>query len=142
MLRVHKETNNLQVLSGVPRGPLNADEKRFFPGGVVPNGERQKDALVAMGDDAVPALVIGLKYPAGFDTKRALICECLGIIASPEAAPALSAALRDPVLAVTAWACWALERIRDPATSDAVRRYQDRLLSLASAGRIPAQVPI
>jgi len=100
----------------------------------------EKDALVAMGDDAVPALVIGLKYPAGFDTKRALICECLGIIASPEAAPALSAALRDPVLAVTAWACWALERIRDPATSDAVRRYQDRLLSLASAGRIPAQV--
>lgn len=107
-------------------------------GGQRDHGEKQE--LIAMGDAAVPALVIGLKYPAGFDTKRALICECLGNIASLESAPALASALRDPVLAVTAWACWALERVRDPATSDAVRRYQDRLLSLAAAGRIPPQV--
>jgi HEAT repeat protein len=105
-----------------------------------PRGADAKAELIAMGDDAVPALVLGLKFPPGFSVRRALICECLGSIGSTEAAPALAAVLRDPVLAVSAWACWALEQVRDPATLRALQRYQDRVLSLAAAGRIPAEV--
>ena len=44
------------------------------------------------------------------------------------------------MLAVTAWACWALEHVHDGATLGPLQRYQDRLLSLAAAGRIPEQV--
>lgn len=105
----------------------NGDER---PGQLV-------DQLVAMGDEAVPALVLGLKYPAGFSTKRSMICQALGRIASREAAPFLASTLRDPVLAVAAWACWALERINDPETLGSVIRYHDRILSMAAAGSIP-----
>jgi hypothetical protein len=66
--------------------------------GTVPAGDdaKLKAELIAMGEDALPALVLGLKFPPGFDQKRALICEILGHIGSPEAAPALVATLRDP----------------------------------------------
>jgi HEAT repeat protein len=97
-----------------------------------------EEQLVAMGEDAVPALLRGLKYPAGFAAKRALLCKVLGRIAGKEAAPALASALRDPVLGVAAWACWALERIADPATLPALRRYHAHLLSLRRDGAVPA----
>jgi HEAT repeat protein len=110
--------------------------------GAVPAGDDQAilAELIAMSGDAVPALVRGLKFPAGFADKRALICQALGRIGSDAAAPALAATLRDPVIAVAAWACWALEGVRDEATLPALRRYQSRLLSLANAGRLPASV--
>jgi hypothetical protein len=47
------------------------------------------------------------------------------------------ATLRDPVLSVAAWASWALERVRDPATVFALRRYEQRILSIAATGRVP-----
>ena len=56
------------------------------------------------------------------------------------AGPALCAALRDPVIGVAAWAAWSLERVRDPEAVRALRRYEQRLLSLESSGRLPAEV--
>ena len=95
------------------------------------------DALLMLGEDAVPSLVTGLKYPPGFAERRARVCELLGRVGSTDAAPALAQALRDPVVAVAAWACWALDRAGDEASLGALRRYQDRILSLAAADRIP-----
>lgn len=95
--------------------------------------------LVELGEKAVPALtLLGLKYPAGFSEKRAKICGVLAEIRHPDAVPALIATLRDPVVSVSAWACYALERIGDRDAVPALRRYQQRLMSLASQGRIPA----
>lgn len=107
--------------------------------GVVPGGDDMVlvEELVRMGDDAVPALLLGLKFPAGFAEKRARVCDALGQIGSIESAPGLSSALRDPVLAVAAWACWALEGVADPATLPALRRYQDRLMTLRSRDAVP-----
>ena len=93
--------------------------------------------LIGMGERAVPALVRGLKFPSGFAEKRARVCEALGQIGSRNAVPALVATLRDPVISVAAWACWALERPADPESAGALARYRDRLLSLAAAGRLP-----
>lgn len=95
------------------------------------------DELVGMGTDAVPALLLGLKFPPGYADKRVLVCEALGRIASPQAAPALAGALRDPVIAVAAWACWALEQIGDEQTRAAITRYRDRLLTLRANAAIP-----
>ena len=74
--------------------------------GIVPAGDDPVivDELVAMGVDAMPALVRGMKFPPGFAGKRARICEILGRIGHSDAAPALAAALRDPVIAVSACA--------------------------------------
>lgn len=96
--------------------------------------------LLAMGKYAVPGLVRGLKYPPGFAEKRAAICRVLGQIGDPRAAPALAATLRDPVLSVAAWACWALEGLGDPATKVALVRYEQRLRTLMATERVPAEV--
>lgn len=107
--------------------------------GLIPGGDDEviMRELVGMGEGAVPALVLGLKFPPGFAPKRVLICQALGRIASAEAAPALAATLRDPVLGVAAWAAWALEGAGDPAILPALRRYQSRVLSLDAAGEVP-----
>ncbi len=99
-----------------------------------------EEELVAIGEAALPALQQGLKWAPGFADKRAAVCRILGRIGDERGAPALSAALRDPVIAVAAWAAWALERLHDPATVPALRRYEQRLLSLSIAGTIPAEV--
>jgi HEAT repeat protein len=96
------------------------------------------EELVFLGEDAVPALLMGLKYPSGFADKRARVCETLGRIGAKNAAPALSATLRDPVLEVAAWANYALESVGDKETLPALARYQDRLRTLASLGQIPS----
>ncbi|MCH2106901.1 MAG: HEAT repeat domain-containing protein, partial [Planctomycetes bacterium] len=94
--------------------------------------------LVEYGKDAVPAIVgVGLKYPAGFAEKRAVLCQGLGDIGDPDAVPALISALRDPVVSVAAWACDALNRINDDRALPALRRYHQRLLSLSARGGIP-----
>jgi HEAT repeat protein len=98
-----------------------------------------EEELVGMGAYAVPALVRGLKHPAGFADKRALICRCLGRIGDARAAPALVATLRDPVVAVAAWAAWALEPLADPATQPALARYQQRLRRLVASGAVPPE---
>ena len=82
-------------------------------------------------DVAVPALVEGLTFPAGFAEKRALVCQALGRIGSRDAAPFLAGALRDPTPAVTEWACWALEGAGDPATVAQIRRYEYRVPALS-----------
>lgn len=107
--------------------------------GAVAGGDDKQimQELLALGDRAVPALVIGLKFPAGFADKRAKICDLLGRIGHRDAAPALAATLRDPVVGVAAWACQALEAIADPETVPALSRYRDRIRSLAAAGQLP-----
>ena len=114
------------LLGGTDLGPSGSDKDR-----------EMKDQLVAMSKHAVPALIRGLKYPAGFGSKRAMICECLGRIGDPRAAPALVATLRDPVLAVAAWAAWALEGLGDPATVTALARYEQRLRILIAQDAVP-----
>jgi HEAT repeat protein len=98
-----------------------------------------RERLIELGPAAVPGLAtIGLKYPAGFSEKRAKICEVLGELRHPDAVPALISALRDPVVAVAAWANQALAKIGDKTALPAVQRYHTRLLSLARSGRWPA----
>jgi len=91
--------------------------------------------LVGMGADAVPALVEGLTFPPGFSAKRALVCQALGHIGSREAAPYLAATLRDPVPAVTEWACWALESCGDAESLSQLRDYENRVPALVGAER-------
>lgn len=95
------------------------------------------DELVDTGEDAVTALVLGLKYPPGFADKRSRICAALGRIGNKHAAPYLAAALRDPVIAVAAWAAAALETCGDPEILPSLRRFQKRLLTLAANGLLP-----
>ena len=92
--------------------------------------------IIDAGDAAVPGLVKGLKYPAGFASKRGQVCELLGLTGSTDAVPALISALRDPVVSVAAWACWALERIGDPEALSSVQRFESRLHTLAASGRL------
>lgn len=89
--------------------------------------------LLSMKGDAVPALIQGLTFPAGFTRKRALVCEALGKIGDPRAAPYLIRALRDPNLSVSAWACWALESTGDASALPALHRYSRRLAGYADA---------
>jgi hypothetical protein len=91
--------------------------------------------LLAFGGDAVPALIEGLTFPVGFPTKRAAICDLLGRLGRPEAAPYLAAALRDPVPAVTEWACQALATCGDADNLAQLRSYQDRVPRLVGADR-------
>ena len=95
--------------------------------------------LVAMNRYAVPGLIRGLKYPAGFGAKRALICRILGRLGDPRSAPVLVATLRDPVVSVAAWAAWALEGLGDPATLPALARYEQRLRRLIASNAVPAE---
>jgi HEAT repeat protein len=88
------------------------------------------DELVRMGSDALPALIEGFSFPSGFADKRAKICEALGQIGDKNAAPFLAAALRDPVIGVSEWACWALEGTNDREVLPALTRYEARILAL------------
>jgi HEAT repeat protein len=99
-----------------------------------------EEELVAIGDAAIPALQHALKWAPGFADKRAAACRILGKIGDERGAPALCATLRDPVVAVAAWAAWALERVRDKEAVGALRRYEQRLLSLALTDGIPQEV--
>ncbi len=85
----------------------------------------------------LPALLHGLKWAPGFADKRVFMCNALGQIGDKRAAPALCYALRDPVIATSAWACWALERVGEPDAIPALARYQQRLRAAAVAGQIP-----
>jgi len=108
--------------------------------GTVPAGDdvALRTELVGFGREALPGILdMGMKYPSGFSEKRALLCGVLGEIGHPDAVPALIAALRDPVVAVAAWACDALGRIGDDQALPALRRYHSRLLTLAQEGRVP-----
>jgi len=98
-----------------------------------------EEELVAMGKYAVPGLVRGLKYPAGFAEKRVALCRMLGRIGDRRAAPALAAALRDPVVSTAAWAAWALEGLRDPATVPALVRHEQRLRTLITRNAVPPE---
>lgn len=108
--------------------------------GTVPEGDDAvlRERLIDIGTAAVPTLAnIGLKYPPGFSVKRAKVCEVLGELRHPAAVPALISALRDPVIAVAAWANHALGMIGDQAALPPVQRYQARLESMARSGRWP-----
>jgi HEAT repeat protein len=126
-IRVMAEVEHLVAVLGGGAGPVPAGDDAAV-----------RARLLELGADAVPGLVAGLKYPAGFADKRALVCSVLGEIGDPGGVPALVAALRDPVVAVAAWACHALERIGDAQALAPLQRYQSRILTLAAAGRIPA----
>jgi HEAT repeat protein len=103
---------------------------------VDPGGDDKElmEELVSMGGSAVPALQDGLTFPTGFAEKRALVCEALGRIGDPRAAPALVAALRDPHLPVAQWAAWSLESTGDAAALPALHRHLRRLEALAPDG--------
>ena len=106
-----------------------------------PNDPKRVHELITMGDDAVPALILGLKFPVGFAKKRYLILDCLGAIGSKRAAPFVASALRDPVVLVADRAAVALARIKDSATLPALRYYHDALLSKIAAGTLPQNAP-
>lgn len=109
--------------------------------GSMPPGDdvKLRARLIDIGSEVVPGLsLFGLKYAPGFSDKRALICAVLGEIRHPDAVPALISTLRDPVVAVSAWACDALAKIGDKSALPALERYHHRLLSLAAQGRVPA----
>jgi HEAT repeat protein len=91
------------------------------------------EELVAIGDDAVPALLEGLTFPTGFSEKRALVCQALGQIGDSDAAPFLAATLRDPVPEVAEWALLALEHVHDAAVLAQVRAFQNRIPSLVGS---------
>ena len=97
-----------------------------------------RDRLMLMRAEAVPALILGLKYPAGFAPKRDVILQCLAFSASKQAAPFVASVLRDPVVYVADRACEALARIKDPETLPASRYYHDHLLSTIAANKLPA----
>ena len=109
--------------------------------GTLPAGDdvQLRARLIEIGADAVPTITgLGLKYAAGFSEKRAVLCSVLGELGDQAAAPALISALRDPVVAVAAWACDALGKIGDESALPALQRYHQRLLSLSAQGRLPA----
>jgi len=99
------------------------------------------DELVALGEDAVPALIKGLKLPAGFAGKRASILTALARIGSKRAAPFVAATLRDPVLGVASYAAFALESCGDADCVPALHRYEARVRGTAAAGKLPANIP-
>jgi len=105
----------------------------------------EKDAemmaqLVELGEAAIPAVADGLKYPPGFVDKRIKLCQVLGQIGSPRAAPVLLATLRDPVLATATEACQALESAADAACLPGLRVFEQRVAALAGQNRIPQSV--
>ena len=108
--------------------------------GLTPGGDDETimQRLVDLGESAVLELVQGLKYPPGFAVKRAHMCNVLGRIKSMSGVPALVAALRDPVVGVGSWACWALGQIGDRAALSALQRYDSDLRSMVAADRVPA----
>jgi HEAT repeat protein len=83
--------------------------------------------LVGLGEEAVPALLDALTFPAGYWQKRQLACEALGEIGSKDAAPFLAAALRDEAPPVCDAACAALARAGDPAVLPQLGRYEQQL---------------
>jgi len=101
------------------------------------NDQAALNELVDLDAEALPALKHGLKWAPGFADKRVLVCNALGQIGDKRAAPDLCYALRDPVIATAAWACWALERVGEPAAIPALLRYQQRLRAAALTGQIP-----
>jgi len=104
------------------------------PGG---DDEAILNELEDLGADALPALVEGLTFPTGFADKRALVCQALARSRQPDAAAFLVPVLRDPVLAVGEWACWALEEVGDAAALPALARYQARVLALRESEVTP-----
>jgi predicted CXXCH cytochrome family protein len=106
----------------------------------VANDQKAIDELVGMREDAQLALWRGMKFPPGFASKRASLLTALGRIRDPMAAPFLCQALRDPVLGVAAYAAQALETSGDRDCLPALGRYQARVLSLATGGRLPAGI--
>lgn len=108
------------------------------PEAAAPPDEETMAKLRELGADAVPALVVGLKYAPGFAEKRRRICELLAETRDADAVPALIYALRDPVVSVAGWAAYALGEIGDPEAIGAVKRYSDRIRSIAAAGDFPA----
>ncbi len=115
-------------IGGSDTGPSTADDDSAY-----------FNELLDLGNDAIPALLHGLKWAPGFADKRVFACRALGEIGNKKAAPALCSALRDPLTSTAAWACWALERVGDPAAIPALERYEQRLRQLAALGRIPPE---
>ena len=101
------------------------------------NDKAALNEIVDIGADALPALMHGLKWAPGFADKRVYMCNALGQIGDKRAAPALCYTLRDPVISTAAWACWALERVGEPAAIPALARYGQRLRAAAVANQIP-----
>jgi HEAT repeat protein len=112
--------------------------------GIVPaaaNEDKALQELVDMGQDAIPALIKGLKFPPGFAQKRASVLSVLSRIGDRSVAPFVAQALRDPVFGVAQWAAAALERVGDPECIPALRRFQARVAWAAAAGQLPKSIP-
>jgi HEAT repeat protein len=99
------------------------------------------EQLVDMGADAIPALIKGLKFPPGFAAKRASLLTAIGRIGDKRMAPFVAQTLRDPVVAVAAYAAQALETCGDQDCVPALVRFRERVRSLAAAGHLPANIP-
>jgi HEAT repeat protein len=112
--------------------------------GIVPAATDDEQAiaeLTALGRDALPALIKGLKFPPGFATKRASVLATFGRIGDRHAAPFVAAVLRDPVFGVAHWAASVLETCGDEACLPALHRFEARVRAAAAARQLPASIP-
>ncbi|MBL8693600.1 MAG: HEAT repeat domain-containing protein [Planctomycetes bacterium] len=96
--------------------------------------------LREIGPAAVPQIMEGLKWPAGFAEKRVGYIQLLMEMRDPDAVPALLEATSDPVVSVALWACAALEALGDPEATPWVKRVLQRVETLAPAGKLPPNV--
>lgn len=141
---VHALRRPLRVEPAVDRHAWHLVSAMGGGAGIVPAAEDDEEVireLVGMGQDALPALLRGLKFPPGFAAKRASILTALGRIGDGRAAPFVAQALRDPVLGVAAYAALSLESCGDEACLPALRQYTSRILSTAAAGQLPDSIP-
>ncbi|HKE02085.1 MAG TPA: HEAT repeat domain-containing protein [Planctomycetota bacterium] len=100
--------------------------------------EKAVTRLLEIGAPAIPQIVDGLKWPAGFADKRAALLRVVSERPDVDALAACIEASRDPVFAVGLWAVRALEAIGDPHALAAVVAYEHRYESAVAAGREPS----
>ena len=112
--------------------------------GLIPAAEDDEatiDRIVAFGQDALPALVRGLKYPPGYAAKRASILAAMQRLGDRRAGAFALPILRDPVFGVAHWAASALEQIGDEHCLPALRRFEARVRQAAQMRQLPESIP-
>jgi len=134
-----------------PRPDVATDREAFHfvktlggGAGLIPAADNDQvtiDRILAFGQDALPALVRGLKYPPGFAAKRASILAALQRLSDKRAAAFVLPILRDPVFGVAHWAASALERVGDEECLPALRRFEARVRQTAQLGKLPETIP-
>ncbi|MFN0205329.1 MAG: HEAT repeat domain-containing protein [Planctomycetota bacterium] len=92
--------------------------------------------LIEIGKNAVPIIVEGLKWPAGFVDKRVALLRVLCEVPDPDALPALINAANDPTLTTSLWAARALETLNDKHGAHVLAKLTKRFDEAAGANRL------